>query len=147
MTTTQASNSLIKGWAASVDADGERGDGGEIELPALSERSDAWLVGRARELLPTSTTGELDERHRRTDELDRLLAEAQHRGEPRMVAQLLRAAIVMRVADSELADSAEPLLDELLAHTRRHGLVVLQADAHALRGRRLLLVGAEDKAL
>src|SRR5438477_75995 len=69
------------------------------------------------------------------------------RGEPPMVAQLLRAAIVVRVADSELADSAEPLLDELLAHTRRHGLVVLQADAHALRGRRQLLVGAEDKAL
>jgi diguanylate cyclase (GGDEF)-like protein len=145
--TTQAKDALIKGWPPSVDADGERGDSGEIELPALSERSDAWLVGRARELLPTSTTGELDERHRRADELDRLLAEAQHRGEPRMVAQLLRAAIVIRVADSELADSAEPLLDELLAHTRRHGLVVLQADAHALRGRRQLLVGAEDKAL
>jgi diguanylate cyclase (GGDEF)-like protein len=150
MTTTQANDHLIKGWAPTVDADGERGSGGEsneLELPALSERSDAWLVGRARELLPTATTGELDERCRRTEELDALLAEAQHRGEPRMVAQLLRAAIVIRVADGAQADSAEPLLDELLAHTRRHGLVVLQADAHALRGRRLLLVGAEDKAL
>jgi diguanylate cyclase (GGDEF)-like protein len=146
MTTTQTTAGLNKGWIASVN-DGERDDG--TELPTLSERSDAWLVGRARELLPTSTSGELDEKQRRTEELDRLLAEAQHRGEPRMVAQLLRAAIVIRVADAdgELADSAELLLDELLAHTKRHGLVVLQADAHALRGRRQLLVGAEDKAL
>jgi diguanylate cyclase (GGDEF)-like protein len=143
MTTTQTNASLEKGWTASVEPDGP--DSGD--LPALSERSDAWLVGRARELLTSSGSSELDEQQRRIDELDRLLAEAQHRGEPRMVAQLLRAAIVVRVADSELADSAEPLLDELLAHTRRHGLVVLQADAHALRGRRQLLVGAEDKAL
>src|SRR5436190_6132896 len=107
MTTTQANDHLIKGWAATVDADGERGDGSEVELPALSERSDAWLVGRARELLPTATTGELDERHRRTEELDALLAEAQHRGEPRMVAQLLRAAILIRRADGAQADSAE----------------------------------------
>jgi diguanylate cyclase (GGDEF)-like protein len=146
MTTTQTTASLDKGWTASVgSADGEVT--AEGDLPALNERSDAWLVGRARELLATSTPNELDGQQRRIDELDRLLAEAQHRGEPRMVAQLLRAAIVVRVADSELADSAEPLLDELLAHTRRHGLVVLQADAHALRGRRQLLVGAEDKAL
>src|SRR5437867_11665301 len=85
---SQIEHSLTKGWTTSVDADGERDDG--TEIPALSERSDAWLVGRARELLPTSTTGELDKRQRRTEELDRLLAEAQHRGEPRMVAQLLR---------------------------------------------------------
>lgn len=147
MTTTHTTASLDKGWAASVDDSVDTGDPGERDLPALSERSDAWLVGRARELLATATSSELDEQQRRIDELDRLLAEAQHRGEPRMVAQLLRAAIVVRVADSELADSSEPLLDELLAHTRRHGLVVLQADAHALRGRRQLLVGAEDKAL
>jgi diguanylate cyclase (GGDEF)-like protein len=124
--------------------DEQRGDG---DLPALEERSDAWLVGRARELLAVIQTSAVQERLRHTDEVDRLLAEAQHRGEPRMVAQLLRSAVAVRVVNNELADSAEPLLDELLAHTRRHGLVVLQADAHALRGRRLLLAGAEDAAL
>jgi diguanylate cyclase (GGDEF)-like protein len=147
MTTTHTTASLNQGWTASVDGNVDGTGDTELDLPALSERSDAWLVGRARELLSTSTSSELDEQQRRTEELDRLLAEAQHRGEPRMVAQLLRAAIVVRVSESELADAAEPLLDELLAHTRRHGLVVLQADAHALRGRRQLLVGAEDKAL
>ncbi len=147
MTTTHTTASLIKGWTASVDGSVDGTGETELDLPALSERSDAWLVGRARELLATSTSNELDAQQRRTEELDRLLVEAQHRGEPRMVAQLLRAAIVVRVTESELADAAEPLLDELLAHTRRHGLVVLQADAHALRGRRQLLVGAEDKAL
>ncbi|CRK61505.1 diguanylate cyclase/phosphodiesterase (GGDEF & EAL domains) with PAS/PAC sensor(s) [Alloactinosynnema sp. L-07] len=124
--------------------DEQRGDG---DLPALEERSDAWLVGRARELLAVIQTSPVQERLRHTDEVDRLLAEAQHRGEPRMVAQLLRSAVAVRVVNNELADSAEPLLDELLAHTRRHGLLVLQADAHALRGRRLLLAGAEDAAL
>ncbi|WP_026422770.1 GGDEF domain-containing protein [Actinokineospora inagensis] len=124
---------------------GARRDAGE--LPALEERSDAWLVGRARELLAVIQVSPVAERVRLTEEVDRLLAEAQHRGEPRMVAQLLRSAVAVRVVVHELADSAEPLLDELLAHTRRHGLVVLQADAHALRGRRLLLAGAEDAAL
>ncbi|PPK70337.1 GGDEF domain-containing protein [Actinokineospora auranticolor] len=119
----------------------------DTELPALEERSDAWLVGRARELLAVIQVSPVLERVRHTAEVDRLLAEAQHRGEPRMVAQLLRSAVAVRVVNNELADSAEPLLDELLAHTRRHGLVVLQADAHALRGRRLLLAGAEDAAL
>ncbi|GLZ39814.1 GGDEF domain-containing protein [Actinokineospora sp. NBRC 105648] len=117
------------------------------EPPALEERSDAWLVGRARELLAIIQVSPVNERVWHTDEVDRLLAEAQHRGEPRMVGQLLRSAVAVRVVNNELADSAEPLLDELLAHTRRHGLVVLQADAHALRGRRLLLAGAEDAAL
>ncbi|MFC5287141.1 GGDEF domain-containing protein [Actinokineospora guangxiensis] len=119
----------------------------EADLPALEERSDAWLVGRARELLAIIQTSPAAERRRHTTEVDRLLAEAQHRGEPRMVAQLLRSAVAVRVVNADTADSAEPLLDEMLAHTRRHGLVVLQADAHALRGRRLLIAGAEDAAL
>ncbi|MGW5055570.1 diguanylate cyclase [Actinokineospora sp. NPDC004072] len=119
----------------------------EADLPALEERSDAWLVGRARELLAIIQSTPAAERRRHTAEVDRLLAEAQHRGEPRMVAQLLRSAVAVRVVNADMADSAEPLLDEMLAHTRRHGLVVLQADAHALRGRRLLIAGAEDAAL
>ncbi|HEU5475779.1 MAG TPA: GGDEF domain-containing protein [Actinophytocola sp.] len=146
--TTQTNDGLTKGWTASVDGDTDRdGSADGTELPGPNERSDAWLVGRARELLSAPRTGEVGERQRRTEELDALLAEAQHRGEPRMVAQLLRAATVIRIADGRFADSAEPLLDELLAHTRRHGLAVLQADTHALRGRRQLLSGAEDKAL
>jgi two-component system, cell cycle response regulator len=76
-----------------------------------------------------------------------MLAEAQHRGEPRMVAQLLRSAVAVRLVTSGLANTAQPLLDEMMAHTRRHGLLVMQADAHALAGRLLLMAGSEDAAL
>src|SRR5256885_1381565 len=94
---SQIEQSLTKGWTTSVDADGERDDG--TELPALSERSDAWLVGRARELL-AAHGGERDERHRRTEELDRLLAEAQHLGETLMdIGQVLTQLGVYEVAD------------------------------------------------
>lgn len=69
----------------------------DVDLPALEERSDAWLAGRARELLAIAQAGEPGTRTRYTDEVDRMLAEARRRGEPRMVAQLLRAAAVVRV--------------------------------------------------
>jgi diguanylate cyclase (GGDEF)-like protein len=129
-----------------VDGGGERDD---VDLPALDERSDAWLVGRARELLAIAQVSERGTRTRYTDEVDRLLAEVRHRGEPRMVAQLLRVAAVVRVNDAEQAVSAETetIVDELLAHSTHHEFLVLQADAHALRAKRLLLTGAEDVAL
>lgn len=121
----------------------------DVDLPALDERSDAWLVGRARELLAIAQVSERGTRVRHTDELDRLLAEVRHRGEPRMVAQLLRAAAVIRVNDAEQAVTAhaETIVDEFLAHSTQHGFLVLQADAHALRAKRLLLAGTEDVAL
>ena len=129
-------------------------DGGEREAhrdgtdrPALDERSDAWLVGRARELLAISQASERGDLDRHTDEMDRLLEQARHRGEPRLVGQLLRAATVIRVIDSDSADAAESMVEDFLSHSRRHGLLVLQADAHALRGLRLLLIGKEDDAL
>ena len=128
-------------------------DGGSerepVDLPALDERSDAWLVGRARELLAIAQVSERGIRARHTDELDRLLAEARHRGEPRMVAQLFRAAAVIHVNDAEQAvtEAAETIVDEFLEHSTRHEFLVLQADAHALRAKRLLLTGAEDLAL
>ena len=75
------------------------------------------------------------------------LAEAQGRGEPRIVGQLLRAAAVVRIVTPGLVDLSDTVLDEMLAHCRRHGLLVLEAEAHALRGRRYLLGGFEDRAL
>jgi len=103
-------------------------------------------VGRAQELLAITQSVDRHDQGRHVDEVDKMLAEAKHRGEPRMVAQLLRYAVAVRLQTAGRASTAEPLLDEMLAHTRRHGLVVLQADAHALRGR-LLVSGAEDVAL
>lgn len=117
------------------------------DLVALDERSDAWLVGRARELLAITQAGERGELGRHIDEMDRLLAQGRQRGETRMVAQLLRAATAIRVVDSGTAEAASDMVEEFLDHARRHDLLVMQADAHALRGLRLLLIGREDDAL
>lgn len=115
--------------------------------PGLHDMSDAWLVGRAQELMAVAQSSHLADQLDAASEVDEILAEAQGRGEPRIVAQLLRAAAVVRLVTPGLVDLSDPLLDEMLAHTRRHGLVVLEAEAHALRGRRFLLGAMEDKAL
>jgi diguanylate cyclase (GGDEF)-like protein len=114
---------------------------------ALDEKSDAWLVGRASELLAITQSASHVEQVQHVEEVDQMLAEAQHRGEPRMVAQLLRSAVAVRLVTSGLAGTAQPLLDEMLVHTQKHGLLVLEADAHALAGRLMLMTGAEDAAL
>jgi diguanylate cyclase (GGDEF)-like protein len=117
------------------------------DLVALDERSDAWLVGRGRELLAIIQAGERVDLGRHIDEMDRLLAQARQRGETRMVAQLLRAATAIRVVDPGTAEAASDMVEEFLDYARRHDLLVMQADAHALRGLRLLLIGREDDAL
>jgi diguanylate cyclase (GGDEF)-like protein len=122
--------------------DGERDD-----LVAFDDRSDAWLVGRSRELLAITQAGERTGLSRHIAEMDRLLDAARQRGEPRMIAQLLRAATAIRVVDPTTAEAASDMVEEYLDHSRRHNLVVLQANAHALRGQRLLLIGNEDDAL
>ncbi|GGP59647.1 GGDEF domain-containing protein [Saccharothrix coeruleofusca] len=109
--------------------------------------SDAWLVGRASELVAVAQSSHLSDQLEAAHEVDDILAEAQGRGEPRIVAQLLRASAIVRLVTPGLVDMVDEMLDEMLAHTRRHGLVVLEAEARALRGRRYLLGGYEDKAL
>lgn len=109
--------------------------------------SDAWLVGRARELRAAVQSTTRDEQLGIVAELDVLLEEARTRGEPLMVADLLRSAAMARLSTPGLGSQAEPLLDDLLAHTRKHGLPVLRAGAHALQGKRLILADKEDAAL
>src|SRR5262249_9801873 len=58
-----------------------------------------------------------------------------------------RAAVVARLVVPGVAGESEPLLDEMLAHSRRHGLGLYRADAHALRGRLLLVTEQEAAAL
>ncbi|GLY35151.1 diguanylate cyclase [Amycolatopsis sp. NBRC 101858] len=115
--------------------------------PALAEMSDAWLVGRARELIAAVQRQEYTQQLQIVELMDELLDETQRRGEPTMIAQLLRASAIARLITKGLAAEAEPRLDEMLAHTRRHGLALLRADAHALRGRRLVIAAQEDPAL
>jgi diguanylate cyclase (GGDEF)-like protein len=128
-------------------------DGGErtdvrvdADRSALDERSDAWLVGRARELLAITQAERADLAHH-VDEMDQLLDQSRRRDEPRLVGQLLRSATAIRVLDPDLARSAGEIVDEFGAHARANKLVVLEADAHALRGTRLLMIGEEDDAL
>jgi diguanylate cyclase (GGDEF)-like protein len=115
--------------------------------PAIIEMSDAWLVGRARELIAGVQRLEHVEQLEIVADLDVLLDETQRRGEPVLVAQLLRASALARLVTRGLSAEAEPRLDEMLAHTRRHGIALLRADAHALRGRRLVMAEQEDAAL
>ncbi|MEU5691658.1 GGDEF domain-containing protein [Actinosynnema sp. NPDC020468] len=132
------------GWGSlHEDAVDEQG----TVAPALHEMSDAWLVGRASELVALAQSSTFEDQLDAAHDVDEILAEAQSRGEPRIVGQLLRAAAVVRIVTPDLVEFSDSVLDELLAHCRRHGLLVLEAEAHALRGRRYLLGGFEDKAL
>ncbi|WP_083665818.1 diguanylate cyclase [Saccharomonospora sp. CUA-673] len=115
--------------------------------PALGDKSDAWLLGRARELIANVQRCSKSEQIEIIETLDGLLDETQRRGEPLLVAQMLRAAALARIISVSRAEEAEQQLDEMLAHTRRHGATLLQADCHALRGRRLVLSGHDDAAL
>ncbi|OXM53525.1 GGDEF domain-containing protein [Amycolatopsis alba] len=115
--------------------------------PALAEMSDAWLYGRARELGAAIQRVSYAEQLDIVTSLDELLDETQRRGEPLLVAQLLRYSAMARLVTRGLAAEAEPRLDEMLAHTRRHGLALMRADAHAMRGRRLVIAKQEDAAL
>lgn len=109
--------------------------------------SDAWLVGRSRELIAAVQHTDSAEQRQIVTTLDAMLEEAQRRGEPVLVAQLLRAAALARLVITSMGAESEPLLDEMLAQSRRHGLSLYRADAHALRGRLLVLTGQEDAAL
>ncbi|MFB9431225.1 GGDEF domain-containing protein [Streptoalloteichus tenebrarius] len=109
--------------------------------------SNAWLVARARELIAHAQRDGTDGQLAAAEETRRLLDEAQRRGEPWTLGQVLRAVAVVRLVTPVLSDTADPVLDELLQHTRRHGLVVLESDAFALRGARALQAGNEDIAL
>ncbi|RJQ71709.1 GGDEF domain-containing protein [Pseudonocardiaceae bacterium YIM PH 21723] len=119
----------------------------DITPPRLAELSDAWLLGRTRELVAIAQRSEHEAQLSAARETDALLEEARRRGEPKVVGQMLRSCANIRIFIPALVEAADPLLDELLMHSRRHGLLVLEAGAHALRGRRALQSGSEDGAL
>jgi diguanylate cyclase (GGDEF)-like protein len=61
---------------------------------------------------------------------------------------MLRFAITARMLTPSIANEmVDPLLDELLAHARRHGLTLLEANAFALRAKRALFSGANEIAV
>ena len=64
--------------------------------PTLVEMSDAWLVGRARELTAAVQRRPYAQQLEIVAKMDELLDETQRRGEPMLVAQLLRASATER---------------------------------------------------
>ncbi|HWC82535.1 MAG TPA: GGDEF domain-containing protein [Pseudonocardiaceae bacterium] len=109
-------------------------------MPAYAEISEAWLLGRTRELVAVTQRSDPDAQREYLAELDELVAECRRRAEPIVVGQMLRSAIHVRLEISDYPpEDVDLIIDELLAHTRRHQLVVLEAGAHALRAKQILL--------
>lgn len=115
--------------------------------PALADMSDAWLIGRARELRAVVQTSEGDRQRAATADIDDLLAEARRRGEPQLVVELLRSAAMARLSTEGRADEAKALIDEMVTLSHSVGLPIQLASGHALRGQVLILSGNEDAAL
>ncbi|SNR32708.1 diguanylate cyclase (GGDEF) domain-containing protein [Haloechinothrix alba] len=105
------------------------------------------MAGRARELRAAVQLVSSNEQRVIISEIDAILGETQRRGDPALIANLLRSAAMGRLALPGRNQDAQPLIDELLAHSRKHGLVVQRAGAHALQGRLLAFDDKEDAAL
>ena len=116
--------------------------------PSYGDISEAWLLGRGRELISRAQFSDIKEQQRIVEELDGLLSETLRRAEPVAVGQMLRFAITARMLTSSISNElVDPLLDELLEHARRHGLTMLEANAFALRAKRALRSGANESAV
>jgi diguanylate cyclase (GGDEF)-like protein len=123
------------------------GDTAQPGGPSYGDISEAWLLGRARELVAVTSRSDAETQQDIIEELDELLAETRRRADPMTVAQLLRSALLARLDASYPVDDMDPLLDELSAHANRHNLTIMEAGAYALRAHRLLHSGDEDTAI
>lgn len=133
--------------AGGSPADATAAPGGPSSYGEISE---AWLLGRARELVAVTQRADRDTQQEIVEELDELLVETRRRAEPMTVAMLLRSALLARLTARLPGTAMDPLLDELLAHANRHGLTVMEAAGHVLRGIRYLQDGGdrdEDTAI
>jgi diguanylate cyclase (GGDEF)-like protein len=109
-------------------------------MPGYAEISEAWLLGRTRELVAVTQRSEPEAQREYLAELDDLLDECKRRAEPIVVGQMLRSAIQVRLEiPDHPSEEIDSIIDELLVHARRHQLVVLEAGAHALRAKQILL--------
>jgi diguanylate cyclase (GGDEF)-like protein len=129
------------------EVDGTANDAPAPLGPSYGDISEAWLLGRARELVAVTQRSDHETQQDIVEELDELLAEARRRADPTTVAQLLRSALIARLDAKYPGTDMDPLLDELLDHAHRHTLIVMEAGAHALRCHRYLEEGLEDNAV
>jgi diguanylate cyclase (GGDEF)-like protein len=105
---------------------------------------DGWLVARSRELMAIAQRGDDEQRRAAVAEVDVLVEQARRASDPRLLAEILRAAGVVRLVTPGQLDSVRETLDELVEHTVRHGLVIAEADAYALRANRAFRANPED---
>ena len=109
-------------------------------MPGYGEISEAWLLGRTRELVAVTQRSDPDAQRDYLAELDDLVTECKRRADPFVVGQMLRSAIQVRLTILHFpTDEIDLLIDDLLTLSRRHELLVLEADAHALRAKLILL--------
>jgi len=106
-------------------------------------RDDARVV-RGRELMAVAQRGDDAQRRAAAAEADELLRQVRDEGNPHLVAELLRTAGITRLVAPDGLDTVGTTLDELLEHARAHGLMIAEADAHALRANRMFRRNPED---
>ncbi len=126
------------GAALTNEVEGTPADPSAPAAPSYGEISEAWLLGRARELVAVTQRSDHETQQEIVEELDELLVETRRRAEPMTVAQVLRSALLARLSAQLPGEDLDPLLDELLAHSHRHNLAIMEAAAHVLRGHRHL---------
>ncbi len=115
--------------------------GNSPEDPSGSE----ILLERARVVFAAAQSDSRSNQH--IAEVDQLVDVAKRMGEVSVVGQLLRYAVVVRLAvDGGEQATREPLA-EFEAYCRRNGLLVLLSDAGALRAKVALGSGHEDTAI
>lgn len=113
----------------------------------LTRRGDAELVDLARAAVARVQHGDREIQRAEMDRTRALLTEARRRGEPRLVAWMLRSAAMVRLFSADHQDSASEVIDELSAHAIRHGLTIFEAAAHGLRCRVAMTRGDESTAV
>jgi diguanylate cyclase (GGDEF)-like protein len=105
------------------------------------------LIRRSRELMAIAQRGDDEQRRAAVDESDDLVQQARLTQDPRLLAEILRAAGIVRLVTPGHLDDVRDTLDELLDHTVRHGLTVAEADAYALRANRAFRANPEDDSV
>lgn len=139
--------------AANTTAGAARLDGAARSTPdrhvrtRSSDTPDHPLIARSRELMAIAQRSDDEQRRAAVAESDDLVQQARLTQDPRLLAEMLRAAGIVRLVTPGHLDDVRDTLDELLDHTVRHGLTVAEADAYALRANRAFRANPEDDSV
>jgi diguanylate cyclase len=118
----------------------------EVAEPGTGERQlrDHPLVERGRELMAIAQRSDDGQRRAAVDESAALLDQARRQPDPRLLAETLRAAAIIRLVAPGMLEQSRAILGDMLDLAKAHGLIVVEADAHALRANREFRVDPES---